>query len=583
MAIRIPRTTRTRQVRLPQTNNLRLVQATRTDLADDIGSAINNLGQRILDVENEKAKIRVQNDIINAESELSREIQKKNNELFQSGYDFSPKTIKDKIQEGKDFIDDFLNKKFPDRPEAQKYFGKLKFDAYKLNEKFLYENSNKVFQKQTISTHEDNLTSLAESIEAQTPGSAMFSNFYSKIESLDLSRKNANNVGAKYDKEEEEKKFKLLIMKKILSKNSFIDPITEQRVLDYKTIRANLNSLDFTSIGGEELTDDLRGELKEYYKDGDQRFKQYLSNYIKTENTKAFAETEKIRGIKDLSLSEQLDRVRKQRFVGKEGEEIKKSVIGAIENEIERGVITPTTVSERVRVDDLIINGVVTSLFDKQVVDDDILENLKKQKIIDETASAVSLIDMQRGGLLTKEDVKISGYFDNKIKRIADPLKKEQDKAFKEFLDRVKPSILGSNQNKLAESSPTAVKRFSQAYLKLSERFEEGLAEGKTAKQLLTAGTPDYIYVEEPLLTNRGGFRPTQQEITRETQEAFGATFRSKEDKELTEKQLITKDINELKEIIIRIKKLDKLTTDEVKGLPAYKKMIDLIEKRKSE
>lgn len=583
MAIRIPRTTRTRQVRLPQTNNLRLVQATRTDLADDIGSAINNLGQRILDVENEKAKIRVQNDIINAESELSREIQKKNNELFQSGYDFSPKTIKDKIQEGKDFIDDFLNKKFPDRPEAQKYFGKLKFDAYKLNEKFLYENSNKVFQKQTISTHEDNLTSLAESIEAQTPGSAMFSNFYSKIESLDLSRKNANNVGANYDKEEEEKKFKLLIMKKILSKNSFIDPITEQRVLDYKTIRANLNSLDFTSIGGEELTDDLRGELKEYYKDGDQRFKQYLSNYIKTENTKAFAETEKIRGIKDLSLSEQLDRVRKQRFVGKEGEEIKKSVIGAIENEIERGVITPTTVSERVRVDDLIINGVVTSLFDKQVVDDDILENLKKQKIIDETASAVSLIDMQRGGLLTKEDVKISGYFDNKIKRIADPLKKEQDKAFKEFLDRVKPSILGSNQNKLAESSPTAVKRFSQAYLKLSERFEEGLAEGKTAKQLLTAGTPDYIYVEEPLLTNRGGFRPTQQEITRETQEAFGATFRSKEDKELTEKQLITKDINELKEIIIRIKKLDKLTTDEVKGLPAYKKMIDLIEKRKSE
>ena len=65
-----------------------------------------------------------------------REIQKKNNELFQSGYDFSPKTIKDKIQEGKDYIDDFLNKKFPDRPEMQKYFGKLKFDAYKLNEKF---------------------------------------------------------------------------------------------------------------------------------------------------------------------------------------------------------------------------------------------------------------------------------------------------------------------------------------------------------------------------------------------------------------------------------------------------------------
>ena len=217
------------------------------------------------------------------------------------------------------------------------------------------------------------------------------------------------------------------------------------------------------------------------------------------------------------------------------------------------------------------------------MVDDDILENLKKQKIIDETASAVSLIDMQRGGLLTKEDVRINGYFDNKIKRIADPLKQEQDKAFKAFLDRVKPSILGSNQNKLAESSPTAVKRFSQAYLKLSERFEEGLAEGKTAKQLLTAGTPDYIYVEEPLLTDRGGFRPTQQQITRETQEAFGATFRSKEDKELTEKQLITKDINELKEIIIRIKKLDKLTTDEVKGLPAYKKMIDLIEKRKSE
>ena len=387
MAIRIPRTTRTRQVRLPQTNNLRLVQATRTDLAGDIGSAINNLGQKILDVENEKAKIRVQNDIINAESELSREISKRNNELFQSGYDFSPKTINDKIQEGKDFIDDFLNKKFPDRPEAQKYFGKLKFDAYKLNEKFLYENSNKVFQKQTISTHEDNLTSLAESIEAQTPGSAMFSNFYSKIESLDLSRKNANNVGANYDKEEEEKQFKLLIMKKILSKNSFIDPITEQRVLDYKTIRANLNSLDFTSIGGEELTDDLRGELKEYYKDGDQKFKQYLTNYIKTENTKAFAETEKIRGIKDLSLSEQLDRVRKQRFVGKEGEEIKKSVIGAIENEIERGVITPTTVSERVRVDDLIINGVVTSLFDKQVVDDDILENLKKQKIIESVQS----------------------------------------------------------------------------------------------------------------------------------------------------------------------------------------------------
>jgi len=115
------------------------------------------------------------------------------------------------------------------------------------------------------------------------------------------------------------------------------------------------------------------------------------------------------------------------------------------------------------------------------------------------------------------------------------------------------------------------------------KRFEEGLAAGKTAKQLLSAGTADYIYVEEPLLTDKGGFRPTQQDIIIETSEAFGVKVRSKEDKELTEKQLITKEINELQEFIKRITELDNLTTQQQRSLPAYKRIIELYEKRDSQ
>ncbi len=545
MAIRIPRTTRTRQVRLPQTNNLRLVQAARTDLAGDIGSAINNLGQRILDVENEKAKIRVQNDIINAESELSREIQKRNNKLFQSRYDFSPKTLPDKIQEGKDYIDDFLRNKFSDRPEMQKYFGKLKFDAYKLNEKFLYENSNRKFKQQTISTHEDNLTSLAESIEAQTPGSAMFSNFYQKIESLDLSRKNANNVGANYDKEEEEKQFKLLIMKKILSKNSFIDPVTEQRVLDYKTIRANLNNTDFTAIGGEQLTDDLRKELKTYYEKSDRKFRDFQANFIKSENAKLFLRAEKIEDNPTIGLLQKAEQIEKLNFIGQEGRTLKEGLIKDLENEALKGKPSAITGLAKNYVEDKIITGEIGSVGERVIRDQAIFELFKskegKRKIKEN--KAVSLFDMMVEGLLPRKEIYDGGQISQLIKEVgAEP---ERAKAFDAFIKARLPQILGKKTSAILSDSAIARGDFFTSSMR--KKFREGIEKGIPYQDLLrpTNGinpNPNYIYTEEGLTIENGGFLPTLNVITQEAIASTGVQTKIDYPKEIEKLNVILKE-----------------------------------------
>ena len=588
MVIRIPRGSRTDSRNIGRSSLLQVARANRVPV-ESIGKAVNNLGQAILDAENEKQKIRTQNKLYSAEAQILREMNQRANEIYlDQNNSFEPNNVQQYIQDNVEYVDKRLSELFKGDEEGLKYTGRIRFNALQQYEKDIYRFSNQRLATDTIAAYPSQLQSYKEQIMNIPVGStgegiftAINNTFIPELEQL---AKNSRRFGGNVNIEQDKRMLKLMAFQKILQKGSAkIDEITNEKTFDYTNIINILNSPDTKKLGGENISEDDKRDLKKIYVDERKKHRANVSIFTEVENNKKFIEAERIRDIPEISQAEQRERIDKLNFVGKKGEEIKQSILKTIDSEIERGVITPTTQSQRIRIDDLIIANKVTSLYEKQVVDDDIVTDLKKRKIIPETDSAVSLFDMQRGGLLRKEDVKVNGYFDKKIKRIADPLKKQQDTAFKEFVDRIKPSIIGSTQNKLAESSPRAVRRFSEAYLKLSERFEEGLAAGKTAKQLLSAGTADYIYVEEPLLTDKGGFRPTQQDIIIETSEAFGVKVRSKEDKELTEKQLITKEINELQEFIKRITELDNLTTQQQRSLPAYKRIIELFEKRDSQ
>ena len=588
MVIRIPRGSRTDSRNIGRSSLLQVARANRVPV-ESIGKAVNNLGQAILDAENEKQKIRTQNKLYSAEAQILREMNQRANEIYlDQNNSFEPNNVQQYIQDNVEYVDKRLSELFKGDEEGLKYTGRIRFNALQQYEKDIYRFSNQRLATDTIAAYPSQLQSYKEQIMNIPVGStgegiftAINNTFIPELEQL---AKNSRRFGGNVNIEQDKRMLKLMAFQKILQKGSAkIDEITNEKTFDYTNIINILNSPDTKKLGGENISEDDKRDLKKIYVDERKKHRANVSIFTEVENNKKFIEAERIRDIPEISQAEQRERIDKLNFVGKKGEEIKQSILKTVDSEIERGVITPTTQSQRIRIDDLIIANKVTSLYEKQVVDDDIVTDLKKRKIIPETDSAVSLFDMQRGGLLRKEDVKVDGYFDKKIKRIADPLKKQQDTAFKEFVDRIKPSIIGSTQNKLAESSPRAVRRFSEAYLKLSERFEEGLAAGKTAKQLLSAGTADYIYVEEPLLTDKGGFRPTQQDILIETSEAFGTNVRSKEDKELTEKQLITKEINELQEIIKRITELDNLTTQQQRSLPAYKRIIELYEKRDSQ
>ncbi len=588
MVIRIPRGSRTDSRNIGRSSLLQVARANRVPV-ESIGNAVNNLGQAILDAENEKQKIRTQNKLYSAEAQILREMNQRANEIYlDQNNSFEPNNVQQYIQDNVEYVDKRLSELFKGDEEGLKYTGRIRFNALQQYEKDIYRFSNQRLATDTIAAYPSQLQSYKEQIMNIPVGStgegiftAINNTFIPELEQL---AKNSRRFGGNVNIEQDKRMLKLMAFQKILQKGSAkIDEITNEKTFDYTNIINILNSPDTKKLGGENISEDDKRDLKKIYVDERKKHRANVAIFTEVENNKKFIEAERIRDIPEISQAEQRDRISKLKFVGKKGEEIKQSILKTVDSEIERGVITPTTQSQRIRIDDLIIANKVTSLYEKQVVDDDIVTDLKKRKIIPETDSAVSLFDMQRGGLLRKEDVKVNGYFDKKIKRIADPLKKQQDTAFKEFVDRIKPSIIGSTQNKLAESSPRAVRRFSEAYLKLSERFEEGLAAGKTAKQLLSAGTADYIYVEEPLLTDKGGFRPTQQDITIETSEAFGVKVRSKEDKELTEKQLITKEINQLQEIIKRITELDNLTIDQQRALPQYQRIRELFDQRESQ
>ena len=60
MVIRIPRGSRTDSRNIGRSSLLQVARANRVPV-ESIGNAVNNLGQAILDAENEKQKIRTQN------------------------------------------------------------------------------------------------------------------------------------------------------------------------------------------------------------------------------------------------------------------------------------------------------------------------------------------------------------------------------------------------------------------------------------------------------------------------------------------------------------------------------------------
>ncbi len=557
MAIRIPRGSQS-QTRLPSTNFLQIAERSRLPL-ETIGNAINNLGQTILDEENEKQKIRLQNNLINAETELNREVFKRSNELFQSGYDYNPNTIGMKAQENIQLVDRFIFQKFKDNPEALKYTDKLKFGAYQIFEKNLYENSNKRLQLNTISTHEDKFQSTLEIIENGKIGPGMWTNYHgTQKQDLRITRNNAEKYGGSFDQEEEEYALELLIMKKALGKQSSVNPITGQPEIDYTGIIQNLNNPEYEDIFGETITTAQRKDLRAWAKKGQTDANASTSNFIKVENAKAFKSASNIDN-KDISPLDKALEIGSLKFYGKEGDDTKQAIIQDLEKEYRDGTLSPQIGLNRDFVEGLILEGKIATISEKVISNPAIIEQFKEKDRANIVKGRVSLADMMREGLLNRTDILPGG----QLNQLIDDVKTNPQRAaqFKLFIDSRLPIILGSKTNKFPND--TAETRGANFQALMRQRFEDGIRNQIPFRDLLDPKNKNYIYIEEGKFTNQGGYNPTIQDITTEALQGSG----------IPKKIDYPKKIQELKNIIQQKKINDNLTRNQVLQLDEYKEL----------
>ena len=557
MAIRIPRGKQT-QTRLPSTNFLQIAERNRLPLGQ-IGNAINNLGQTILDAENEKQKIRLQNDLINAETELNREVFKRSNELFQSGYDYKPNTIKMKAEENIKFVDKFILETFKNNPEALKYTDKLKFGANQLFEKNLYENSNKRLQLDTISTHENKFGSIVEIIEKGKIGPGMWTNYHgTQKEELRMTRNNAEKYGGSFDQEKEEYALELLIMKKALGKQSSVNPITGEPEIDYTGIIQNLNNPEYKDIFGETITTTQRKDLRAWAKKGQTDANASTSNFIKVENAKAFKSASNIDN-KDISPLEKAFQIGSLKFYGKEGDNTKQAIIQDLEKEFRDGPLSPQIGLNRDFVEGLILDEKIATISEKVISNPAIIEQFKEKDRANIVKGRVSLADMMRAGLINRKDILPGG----QLNQLIDDVKTNPQRAaqFKLFIDSRKPIILGSKTNKFPNDR--AETRLANFQALMRQRFQEGISNQIPFRDLLDPKNKNYIYIEEGKFTNQGGYNPNIQDITTEALQGSG----------IQEKTDYPKKIKELKAIIKQKKIEGNLTRYESNQLDEYKEL----------
>jgi len=555
MAITIPRGKQT-QTRLPFNYFLQIAERNRLPL-ETIGNAINNLGQTILDAENEKQKIRLQNDLINAETELNREVFKRSNKLFQDGYDYSPSTIKMKAEENIKFVDKFISEKFKNNSEALKYTDKLRFGAYQLFEKNLYENSNKRLQLDTISTHEDKLQSTLDIIENGKIGPGMWTNYHgTQKKELRTTRKNAEKYGGSFDQEKEEYALELLIMKKALGKQSSVNPITGEPEIDYTGIIQNLNNPEYKDIFGETITTTQRKDLRAWAKKGQTDANASTSNFIKIENAKAFKLASNIDN-KDISPLEKAFQIGGLKFYGKEGDDTKQAIIQDLEKEFRDGPLSPQIGLNRDFVEGLILDGKIGTISEKVISNPAIIEQFRARDILKIGKGRVSLADMMREGLLNRKDILPGG----QLNQLIDDVKTNPQRVaqFKLFIDSRLPIILGSKTNKFPNDKAETRAANFQALMR--QRFQEGISNKIPFRDLLDPKNKNYIYIEEGKFTNQGGYNPTIEDITTEAIQGAG----------IPEKIDYSKKIKELKKIIKQKKINDNLTRKQVLELDEYK------------
>ena len=224
MVIRIPRGSRTDSRNIGRSSLLQVARANRVPV-ESIGNAVNNLGQAILDAENEKQKIRTQNKLYSAEAQILREMNQRANEIYlDQNNSFEPNNVQQYIQDNVEYVDKRLSELFKGDEEGLKYTGRIRFNALQQYEKDIYRFSNQRLATDTIAAYPSQLQSYKEQIMNIPVGStgegiftAINNTFIPELEQL---AKNSRRFGGNVNIEQDKRMLKLMAFQKILQKGS---------------------------------------------------------------------------------------------------------------------------------------------------------------------------------------------------------------------------------------------------------------------------------------------------------------------------------------------------------------------------
>ena len=285
MAITIPRGKQA-QPKLPSTNFLQIAERSRLPL-ETIGNAINNLGQTMLDAENEKQKIIQENEQIAAGIFVERKVQKDILDLTNDkNFEFYPEEIETKMKQYEIELTEDVKKFFNKNQQGFKLGGRqLIFGGMKQYEKFMFEKRNKYLGTKTIALHNSNYENAINTIMSARPSPIIWTLFENTIKpTLNTSRKNALRYNADVNKNTEETALEYLITKKILKeKNKGYNKILNTNEPNYKNILTQLEDDNFKSLYGKNIEKYKKPLIKEIKKEQDNALKRQ-DNEIKRNN-----------------------------------------------------------------------------------------------------------------------------------------------------------------------------------------------------------------------------------------------------------------------------------------------------------
>ena len=146
-------------------------------------------------------------------------------------------------------------------------------------------------------------------------------------------------------------------------------------------------------------------------------------------------------------------------------------------------------------------------------------------------------------GLLPRKEIYDGGQISQLIKEVgAEP---ERAKAFDAFIKARLPQILGKKTSAILSDSAIARGDFFTSSMR--KKFREGIEKGIPYQDLLrpTNGinpNPNYIYTEEGLTIENGGFLPTLNVITQEAIASTGVQTKIDYPKEIEKLNVILKE-----------------------------------------